>query len=128
MFSLEIIDIKGTDEVPNIILNPRNNTFEFSGNYKSENVEAFSNMISEWFDEYSSQPNALSHFIFKINLMDTENTKLIQDIISKIEHMYKKGNNVMVSWYYKNNDDLNKSLADKYNSTFNVPFEKICLN
>src|SRR5690554_5359663 len=61
---MEVINIKGTDDTPNVILDKASGQFELSGRSLPEDVNQFYEQILDWIDEYAKipwiEPNSIS--------------------------------------------------------------------
>jgi len=53
---MEVINIKGTEDTPDVILDKENEKFEISGRSLPEDVNMFFEPIMDWIDEYSENP------------------------------------------------------------------------
>ena len=125
---METIKILGTDDTPSVILDKKSNVFEFSGRSMPEDSGLFYEPIVEWFDDYSIHPNQETVISFKLIYFNTASSKLILDILSKLEEIYSKGNSVLVKWYYPDDDEDMQEAGEEYSDILNLPFEHISYN
>ncbi|MBU0488170.1 MAG: DUF1987 domain-containing protein [Bacteroidetes bacterium] len=116
------------ENVPKVILDAETSRFEISGVCNPQNIREFSNTILSWLDEYSKQPNGKTNFVFKLDYFNFPSSKLLLDIMSKLENLNEMGNEVIVSWCYNKEDEDMKEAGDEYEGMVNLPFEKICIN
>jgi hypothetical protein len=63
---MEVVNIKGTDDTPKVILDKPNGIFEISGRSLPEDVNMFYEPILEWIDGYAADPNDHTVFSFKL--------------------------------------------------------------
>ena len=84
---MEVIKIIGTDDTPNVTLDPENEIFEISGRSLPEDVAAFYEPILDWIDLYAEEALAKTVFNFKLVYFNTASSKLILDILLKLEEM-----------------------------------------
>jgi len=117
------LDIKGTNDTPRILFDPDNDIFEITGRSLPEDVVTFYQPVLEWLDEYSHHPNERTEFIFKLIYFNTATSKLIQDILSKLENIYQKGYDVKVIWFYEKDDEDMKELGEEFKEYVEIPFE-----
>ncbi len=115
----------GTDDTPSVILDAENEIFEISGRSLPEDVTAFYDPIINWLDEYSSSPNAKTVFTFKLVYFNTASSKLLLDILMKLEQMHEDGKDVMVRWYYPEDDEDMQEAGEEYADIVDVPFEQV---
>jgi len=122
---MEVIKIKGTDDTPNVILDAQNSIMEISGRSLPEDVAAFYEPILDWFDEYSENPNPKTVVDFKLVYFNTASSKLILDILLKLEEMSDNGHEVLVRWHYPDDDEDMEEAGEEYADIVEVPFEHI---
>ncbi|HPD94442.1 MAG: DUF1987 domain-containing protein [Bacteroidales bacterium] len=122
---METIKIMGTDDTPTVILDAQNDIFEISGRSLPEDVTAFYDPVLTWLDEYSSSPNAKTIFTFKLVYFNTASSKLLLDILMKLEQMTEAGNDVLVRWYYPEDDEDMQEAGEEYADIVDVPFEQV---
>ncbi|MDX9769951.1 MAG: DUF1987 domain-containing protein [Tenuifilaceae bacterium] len=122
---METIKILGTDDTPTVILDADNDIFEISGRSLPEDVTAFYDPILNWLDEYASSPNAKTVFTFKLVYFNTASSKLLLDILMKLEEMHEDGKDVLVKWYYPEDDEDMQEAGEEYADIVDVPFEQV---
>jgi hypothetical protein len=122
---MEVIKIKGTDDTPNVILDAENGIFEISGRSLPEDVAAFYEPILEWLDEYSENPNSKTVFDFKLEYFNTASSKLLLDVLLKLEDMCDDGKDVLVKWHYPDDDEDMQEAGEEYADIVDVPFEQV---
>ncbi|MCF8335192.1 MAG: DUF1987 domain-containing protein [Bacteroidales bacterium] len=122
---MEVIKIKGTDDTPSIVLDKDNEIFEISGRSLPEDVTAFYEPILNWLDEYAENPNDKTVFSFKLVYFNTASSKLLLDILMKLEEMHENGNEVLIKWYYPEDDEDMQEAGEEYAEIVDIPFEQV---
>lgn len=122
---MEAIKIKGTEDTPNVILDATENIMEISGRSLPEDVSSFYGPILNWLAEYSKNPNPKTIFSFKLVYFNTASSKLILDVLMKLEDLTKKGNDVVVKWFYPEDDEDMQEAGNEYADIVEVLFEQI---
>ena len=122
---MDALIIEGTDDSPNVILDLENNIFELSGKSLPENVVEFYQPILDWMENYANGPNAETKFVFKLDYFNTASAKLILDILLRLEKLHKSGNNVFISWHYREEDEDMQDAGEGYADMIEVPFEQV---
>ncbi len=124
---LQPLRIQGTDDTPLVILdpNPDNPKFEISGRSLPEDVVAFYEPILEWLDEYAKNPLPKTVVDFKLEYFNTASSKLLLDILLKLEDMYDDGHDVLVRWHYPEDDEDMQEAGEEYADIVEVPFEMV---
>jgi hypothetical protein len=122
---METIKISGTEDIPGIILDAGNQTFEIAGRSLPEDVVAFYNPILDWLDNYSSNPLPVTVFNFRLTYFNTASSKMILDVMIKLESLREAGKEVMVKWYYPEDDEDMKEAGAEYAELVDIPFEQV---
>ena len=122
---MEAIKIKGTEDTPNVVLDAAENVLEISGRSLPEDVSSFYGPILNWLVDYTKTPNAKTVFNFKLVYFNTASSKLILDILMKLEDLHKKGNDVLIKWYFPEDDEDMQEAGNEYADIVEVPFEQI---
>jgi hypothetical protein len=102
---MQAIKIKGSDDTPNVILDKENGIFEISGRSLPEDVAAFYEPILDWLEEYSEDPLGKTVFNFKLEYFNTASSKLLLDVLLKLEDMYDDGKDILVRWHFPDDDE-----------------------
>ncbi|MFP4060347.1 MAG: DUF1987 domain-containing protein [Bacteroidota bacterium] len=122
---METIKIAGTEDTPNVILDPENEIYEISGRSLPEDVTSFYNPILEWLDGYAGSPKSKTVFSFKLTYFNTASSKLLLDILMKLEEMHEAGNEILVKWYYPEDDEDMQEAGEEYSDIVDLPFEQV---
>ncbi len=122
---MQIIKIKGTDDTPNVVLDKDNGVFEISGRSLPEDVAAFYEPILDWLDAYAEDPLENTVFDFKLEYFNTASSKLLLDVLLKLEDMYDDGKQILVKWHYPDDDEDMEEAGEEYADIVEVPFEQV---
>jgi len=122
---METIKIQGTEDTPKIILDKSSEVMEISGRSLPEDVTAFYEPILNWLDEYSESPNNKTVFNFKLVYFNTASSKLLLDILMKLEEIHEAGNDVLIRWHFPEEDEDMEEAGEEYADIVDVPFEQV---
>lgn len=122
---MEVINIEATDETPQVKLDATNNMFEFSGRSLPEDVTTFYNPILDWLDAYALEPNGQSTFVFKMDYFNTASSKLILDILMKLEEINDEHDGISVEWHYQEDDEDMEEAGEEYADIVEIPFKQV---
>jgi len=122
---MEKILFNGTDDTPSVVLDKDGNQFVFSGKSMPEDVNAFYGPIIKWIEEYSATPNQTTELDFKLSYFNTASSKILLDIMLKLEDIKNNGNQVVVKWQYPADDDDMLEAGKEYADLIDVPFDFI---
>ncbi|TAD99354.1 MAG: DUF1987 domain-containing protein [Bacteroidetes bacterium] len=119
---MEVINLEGTEDTPKIILDKKNGMFEISGRSLPEDSAEFYQPILEWLENYKTQLNPTTKFQFKLEYFNTASSKLILDILSKLEEM-KDSTKMTVQWFYHEDDEDMQEAGEEFSELVEIPFE-----
>ncbi|MCR5454428.1 MAG: DUF1987 domain-containing protein [Bacteroidales bacterium] len=122
---MSVIKIQGTDDTPTVTLDKENNIFEISGRSLPEDVVVFYKPILEWLDEYKNDPLEQTVFNFKLEYFNTASSKLLLDVLLKLEDINNDGHDVLVKWHYPDDDEDMEEAGEEYSDIVDVPFEQV---
>ncbi|MBN2166568.1 MAG: DUF1987 domain-containing protein [Marinilabiliaceae bacterium] len=125
---MEVINIKGTDDTPNVILDKANGIFEISGRSLPEDVNMFYEPILDWIDQYSEDPLAETVFNFKLEYFNTASSKVILDILLKFEEIFESNKAVIIKWHYQEDEEDMLEAGEEYADIVEIPFEYVVYN
>ena len=123
--------IDKTYNSPKVILDPDNKKFEISGESRPEDVSEFYVPILKWFDDFgtglkekkiSGSPSQME-FKFNIEYFNSISATFILDIIKKIEKLRSSGSDIMIKWYYEEDDEDMLEAGKQMSRLVNFPFE-----
>lgn len=120
---METIKITATEDTPNVILDPVNNYYEISGRSLPEDVVVFYQPVIKWLEDFSKSPIAGFALSIKLEYFNTASSKLILDILLKLEEIYQNGTQLKVIWNYLSSDSDMKEAGEEYSEIVGLPFE-----
>jgi len=122
---MQAIKIKGSDDTPNVILDKENGIFEISGRSLPEDVAAFYEPILNWLESYAEDPLEKTVFNFKLEYFNTASSKLLLDVLLKLEDLYDDGKDILVRWHFPDDDEDMEEAGEEYADIVEVPFEQV---
>ncbi len=116
---MEIINLEGTEDTPKIILDKTNGIFEISGRSLPEDTAEFYKPVLDWLARYTQAPNAKTPFTFKLEYFNTASSKLILDILGKLETIP----GTTIDWYFHEDDEDMEEAGTEFSELVEVPFD-----
>ena len=116
---MNIINLEPTEDTPKIILDQGQSIFEISGRSLPEDSAEFYGPILAWLEEYHKAPNGETKFTFKLEYFNTASSKLILDILSKLEDI----KDAKVLWFFHEDDEDMEEAGEEFSELVDVPFE-----
>jgi hypothetical protein len=122
---METIKIQGTEDTPKVILDKESELMEISGRSLPEDVASFYEPVLTWLDEYAQSPNKKTIFNFKLIYFNTASSKLLLDILMKLEEIHEAGHDVLIRWHFPEDDEDMEEAGEEYADIVDVPFEQV---
>ncbi len=117
--------IESGAETPEIILDKKTNTFLFKGKSLPENPVFFYKPVLNWLDEYQNDPNPETRVNFMMVYFNTSSSKIILDILKKLEMIQKSGHEVSIEWRFREDDEDMLEAGEIYAERVGIPFNLI---
>lgn len=122
---MENLTIEGTAKTPNVKFEADQGTVEIKGRSIPENSIEFYKPLVDWLEEYGKTPSALTKVNIQLEYFNTSSSKCILDVFKKLEAIYKAKNEVIINWYYEEDDEDMLEAGEDYESIIRVPFKMI---
>lgn len=119
---MEAINLKGTYDTPDVILDAGEGVFEISGRSYPEDTAEFYIPILQWINNYVDSPNSDTKFTFKLDYFNSSSYKPFLDILVKLGKLNSNGHSVTIQWYYKDGDWDIKEAGEEFAEIVDVPF------
>jgi hypothetical protein len=120
---LERLKIEPGLDTPKVDFDPVTGHLHIEGKSFPPNVTEFYNPVVEWLQNYLQHPAAETILHLKLEYFNTASSKIIMDILYKLEEFYKQGGKVKVIWYYPEDDEDMQETGIEYSELLEIPFE-----
>lgn len=122
---MDSIFIEGTPKTPNVKFDSDSGALLLKGRSIPENSIEFYKPLVDWLDEYSNSPKAKTVCDIQLEYFNTSSSKCLLDLFKKMENMSKNGSEIVINWYYEEDDEDMLEAGEDYQSIINVPFKMI---
>jgi hypothetical protein len=122
---MEPISIEGTPKTPTVNFNAESGKIEIKGRSIPENSIEFYKPLVDWLEAYAAGPASLTDVNVQLEYFNTSSSKCILDVFKKLEVIYKAGNEVVINWYYEEDDEDMLEAGEDYQSIIRIPFKMI---
>jgi hypothetical protein len=122
---MEPISIIGTLKTPAIISDSEKGIIEIKGRSNPENSALFYKPVIEWAEQYSTNPKKKTVISIQLEHFNTSSSKCILDILKKLEPIKKANLDIMVNWYYEEDDEEMMEAGETYGTMTVIPFKLI---
>ncbi len=122
---MESITVEGTPKTPTVNFNAETGIIEIKGRSIPENSIEFYRPLVEWLEEYAKNPQKLTTVNIQLEYFNTSSSKCILDVFKKLETIKKARNEVIINWYYEEDDEDMLEAGEDYESIISIPFKMI---
>lgn len=122
---MQSLSLSKKNKTPEVIFDPEKGLFEISGRSIPENSVDFYKPILDWLEDYIQQPNENTRFTVKLEYFNTSSSKCLIDIFRKLEMMYLQDHDVIIYWYYEEEDEDMKESGEDFKDILKVPIEMV---
>ena len=122
---MEPILIEGTPKTPSVKYDPEKGVIEIKGRSIPENSIEFYKPLVDWLEDYSKSPKEKTLVNVQLEYFNTSSSKCILDVFKKLEAIHKSNHDVLINWYYEEDDEDMLEAGEDYESIIRVPFKMI---
>jgi len=122
---MKILSYTPEGYLPGIILDREIGKFEISGKTCPEDAIEFYDPVFQWLEEYSKDPLEKTTFDFKLTYFNTVSSKILMMIMMRLEELSDEDNEVVIRWFYPEDDDDLEESGHDFESMLDVNFEFI---
>ena len=122
---MEPLLIEGTPKTPSIRFEADQGLIEIKGRSIPENSIEFYKPLVDWLEKYSESPGQLTKVNIQLEYFNTSSSKCILDVFKKLEAIHKAKHEVIINWYYEEDDEDMLEAGEDYESIIRVPFKMI---
>ena len=120
---MEPIFIEGTPKTPTVNFDSQSGILEIKGRSIPENSIEFYKPLVEWLEEYGKNPKDLTQVKIQLEYFNTSSSKCILDVFKKLEAIHKGNHEIIVNWYYEEDDEDMLEAGEDYESIIRVLFK-----
>lgn len=121
---MELISIEGTPKTPSVSMNPQTGIIDIKGRSIPENSIEFYKPVVDWLDEYGKSAAKKTVVNVQLEYFNTSSSKCILDVFKKLETI-SKAQDVVINWYYEEDDEDMLEAGEDYESIIKVPFKMV---
>ncbi len=122
---MKTISIEATPKTPTITFDSGKGFLEIKGRSIPENALEFYKPLVEWVEKYADKPQTSTNVNIQLEYFNTSSSKCILDVFKKLEAIKKGGSNVLINWYYEEDDEDMLEAGEDYQAIVNVPFKMV---
>lgn len=122
---MEPISIEGTAKTPSVKFDAEKGIISIKGRSIPENSIEFYKPLVDWLEDYAKSPLKKTIVNIQLEYFNTSSSKCILDVFKKLEVIHNDTSEVIVNWYYEEDDEDMLEAGEDYESIIKVPFKMI---
>lgn len=122
---MESILLTATAKTPEISFDAEKGLLTMKGRSIPEHTVEFYKPLHQWIEEYGQNPQAFTTVEIFIEYYNTSSSKSILDLFKRLEYIHKLGHDMLIKWYYEEDDEALLESGEEYETMVDVPFELI---
>ena len=122
---MKILEIKAKEDAPYVFMDADEGFMEIKGKSYPPDVASFYEPILDWLEEYKKEERQVLNINLIMEYFNTASSKLLLDILYKLEEIDELGKKVTVNWYYPEDDDEMLDLGEEYEGLVELEFRHI---
>ena len=122
---MDAILIEGTPKTPTVNFTAEDGKIEIKGRSIPENSIEFYKPLVDWLDKYASNPLDVTEVNIQLEYFNTSSSKCILDVFKKLEKVTQTNKEIVVNWYYEEDDEDMLEAGEDYQSILRIPFKMI---
>jgi hypothetical protein len=122
---MENLSIEGTAKTPTVKFDASTGIIEIKGRSIPENSIEFYKPLVDWLEKYGEGAASQTQVNVQLEYFNTSSSKCILDVFKKLESIHKTKSEVLINWYYEEDDEDMLEAGEDYESIIRVPFKMI---
>ncbi len=122
--NLDKIHILPTDKTPEFYLDP-SGIIKIKGRAIDEDIRKAPEQVMDWIDAYLLRPADLTEVNVALEYLNSFNTMILTSALKKISGVKALGKELVMRWYYEEDDEDMCERAKYISNTINIPIEFI---
>jgi len=122
---MKALQIEGTSDTPKVGFDASTGILCMEGKCLPESIIDFFSVILKWLDGYAENPQKTTIFDFKLTYFNTASSKMLLDVMMRLNRLHLQKNDVLVRWHFPDDDEDMEEAGEEYAHILKVPFEHI---
>ena len=118
---MDALNISGTEDTPEIVLDKGALKFEISGRSLPEDAAGFYQQVIDWMNGYANESNDATEFHVKLEYFNTASSKLLLDVLSILEDI----DGATIVWHFPDDDEDMEEAGEEFSELVEAPFELV---
>ena len=119
---MEKLVLEPGTHTPFISFDYDNAVMEMKGRSTPENSVEYYEPILEWLDNYKANPKGTTTVNVQFEYFNTSSSKCILDVMKRFVEIKNNGSEVIVNWYFEEDDEDMEEAGEDYSDILELPF------
>ena len=119
------LKLEGSPKTPTIEFNSGAGYLLVRGRSIPENSIEFYKPLIEALEAYNSNSQSNTKVDIQLEYFNTSSSKCILDVFKKLEAINSGSSEVVINWYYEEDDEDMLEAGEDYQAIINIPFKMI---
>lgn len=122
---MEAVNLKPTYNSPSVIFDAQNGILEISGRSIPEHANMFYEKLILWVKQYALTNPPKTEVNIKLDYLNSSSHKYLIELLEKLEPIHINGCQILINWYFEEDDDEIKETGKECSELVKVPFNFI---
>ena len=122
---MENLHIQGDAKNPTLNFDANKGVLEIKGRSWPEHAVNIYEPALKWLDDYAKSPQPKTVVKVSLEYFNTSSSKVVLEVMRKVEEMHKNGLDVKIEWYYENDDIDLQEEGETFKEMIEVPMDLI---
>ena len=119
---MDALKLEGSPKTPTIEFNSGTGYLLVRGRSIPENSIEFYKPLIEALEAYNSSSQSNTKVDIQLEYFNTSSSKCILDVFKKLEAINSGNSEVIINWYYEEDDEDMLEAGEDYQAIINIPF------
>lgn len=119
------LNLEGSPKTPTIEFNSGTGYLLIRGRSIPENSIEFYKPLIEALEGYNNNSQSNTKVDIQLEYFNTSSSKCILDVFKKLEAINSGNSEVIINWYYEEDDEDMLEAGEDYQAIINIPFKMI---
>tara|TARA_B100000809_G_scaffold259966_1_gene305998 strand:+ start:1122 stop:1505 length:384 start_codon:yes stop_codon:yes gene_type:complete len=119
------LKLEGSPKTPTIEFNSGSGNLLIKGRSIPENSIEFYKSLIEALEDYNNSPQSNTKVDIQLEYFNTSSSKCILDVFKRLEKINAGDSEVVINWYYEEDDEDMLEAGEDYQAIIDIPFKMI---
>lgn len=122
---MEALIIEGTEDTPQIVMDPSTGKFEMTGKALPEDSVAFFGPVHDWIEEYLENSEGEFNMLIELSYLNSSATRYIFNMLTLLEDAFEEGRKTSLTWKYAKDDEVMEMKGEDLEEMLDFPVKLV---